>query len=866
MMPIDQHIHDSGNTDLYSLQQENNPVASQVIQSPASKQTVEVLQQPTGINGPRKSIGRRVSFATTARVRLYEKDEDELSSNDSSDSDIPSTFEPNESTQKRIPSLWKPMPLAMKISEEDEDINTMAITTCVGGILDDISSNTNIDTHDMELTTCVGGLLSQSISESINFESLADMDITECVGNVIVESYHPDNSMEMTTCIGGILESRSIQDHVELSTNTINTAVDNDNDSNQHSIHEDNASFEVFVDDKVSFALSPQKDNIEQFPRVSTPIALQTKKSPLWRVSLSPIHLFSKDHKLLSNRDSLNPGTPKWAPYTTPIHASIAQLSGGTKRSSLIKHRTSDTLKDDVSFINTIEKPQIFDMMDSPLSNRHSNDHHSPLVLTPKQSINHVSITPSKLSLKTNKEETSALFSPRNLKKKQTILNPAHPIPTMKEFLSTIGIRFLDHVSSSARRETLARLHDERSCDGGYFRDKLLISMCIHQPENQLYEQGCAVLEEKISEAKSVLDGLESKFVNQPPPCLVNNQDFYSNEWLQRFKLIKSHARNQVKDQWYNWRKSHLGPLVGLYNDHIQRLQADGNILFMIRGQVETITNQISTIKQWLIERHNSLKKEKHILNNTDWKLYHALIDQKGQNDLHITQLQSNIDHLQMKQSREWEQMEELCRNRDGVMDQLGQAHNDIGSIVDIDALELEWNRMSYDLLCKTSGVYPKKLSKDRMEFTCQPFRDLKLYLIVSRSIPSIQMLSNDVSHIIDSFCCRILPKILENVPLKNLFTVLYEEIFLVKELDDEIVMASLNYHFEIVQSDECNISSLILCLERISDITINILHSSNASTLEYQVIYTMNNETVTSRYTNITLNKLLEQLSTLDK
>lgn len=865
MIPIDQHIHDVNNIDLHSLQQENNPVASQISQSPIFKQTVtEVSQQPIEINGHRKSIGRRVSFATTARVRLYEKEEDEISSKDSSDSDIPNTFEPNESTQKRMSSLWKSMPLAMQISEEDEDINTMAITTCVGGILDDISSNINNDIHDMELTTCIGGLLSQSISEFSNFESSADMDITECVDHVIVESSHPDTFMEMTTCIGGILESRSIQDHMKLSINTINPVTDNN--LSQQSIQDNSASFEVFVDDEVSFTLSPQKDNIEQLPRVSASTVTQTKKSSLWRVSLSPIHLFSKDRRSSSNRDSLNPGTPKWAPYTTPIHASIAQLSGGIKRSSVVAHKISDTLKDDVSFINTIEKPQIFDMMDSPLSNRHSNDHHSPLALTSKLSISHASITPSKLSLKSNKEETSALFSPRNSKKKRAILNSSHPIPTMKEFLSKIEIRFLDHVSSSARRETLARLQEERSCDGRYFRDNLLISICIHQPENQLYEQGCSVLEEKISEAKLVLNELESRFVDQPPPCLINNQDFYSNESLQRFRLIKSHARNQVKDQWYNWRKSHLVPLVGLYNDHIQRLQDDGNALFIIRGQVETIANQISTIKQSLIERHNSLKKEKHILKNTDWKLYHALIDQKEQNDSHIIKLQSNIDRLKMEQSRQMDQMEELCRNRDSIMNQSTQVHNDIDSIVDIDALELEWNRMSYDLLCKTLGIYPKKLSKDRMEFTCQPFRDLKLYLTVSQSIPSIQMLSNNVSHIIDSFCCRILPKILENVSLKDLFTVLYEEIFLVKELNDEIVIASLNYHFEIVPSDGCIISSLILCLESINDIIINILHSSNTCTLEYQVIYTMNNENVTSRYTDITLSKLLKQLSDLDR
>jgi hypothetical protein len=982
----------------------------------------------------RKSLGRRVSFATTARVRLYEKEDDDAGEQNSETEEetevkkqqvtaaqnngkaVSAQFIPNETISRanRNSSLWKPM---QSHKEEDDGAYAMAMTTCVGGILESNDAETlknfESDPDRMELTDCVGGVLNEMnssdsggsnsflmqpvatledtcmdltdsvgriLSESTlpnpfsEESALEPMDMTECVGEILVqeamthinELQQTEIDMNITACVGSIISSSMTsepsQEYVYPNSTTASISEivldeatkENQSDSsteNSESLpetfvlaqddkkspeisksisteHDMHASFEVIVDEEVSFTISgpftspsdrqvngqaPYNDILSPV-MVNSALEYNQNISPLsgrgavWRASLSPKAIEptnsesrlsvsdskSKDHLPMphtrtsmsstNNRASIG-GTPKWTSYTTPISASIAQLSGGrsklrgslsarhtpvlssgtapTERSIASapssRHPSSGyTISDDhVSFIHTMEQPGIFDMISSPLSSRN-------VLLSPKsfqptlhgasfsplsQSLQR---TPSKLRPLSLQEEHSALLfpspikvskTPKPSKSPQAQLSPKNQM-SLKEFLSTTGVRFLDHVSTSTRRETLARLYEERTSDYGFFtRDRLLLGICIHQPECQLYEQGCAVLEEKILETHSALESMETRFptsfsipsITKPAGSNKAAPNSFSAEFITRIKTLKNHARNQAQDQWYQWRRTHLLPLDSLFQEHINHLDQDGLRLDQLRSSLVALSTQMNAFKAQLLDRRKEIERNQILIKSMDWSKYKKALQQKSEEEDRIRELNERLNSLSRQSAQYRTQMDLLSKEKDGLLDSLGLVHQDLDSLIEIDMGQVSLTKVYYDLICQTAGVRIKKIhmnsisSADEnplLEFICAPIPELfRLHLFISppsdkptgslfsiQSVKCLPPLSQSTQslplqdHTLDSicirFCLNILPKLLQNIPFQSFFTRLFEEIYLAYNLQQNLEAASLQIPIELLPTD----------------------------------------------------------------
>ena len=93
---------------------------------------------------------------------------------------------------------------------EENGIQQMEMTACVGAILKQEDAHMQIDhqscevlvqneDHEMEMTTCVGKILEQNEDH--------EMEMTTCVGKILVQK--EDHEMEMTTCVGQIMQQQT---------------------------------------------------------------------------------------------------------------------------------------------------------------------------------------------------------------------------------------------------------------------------------------------------------------------------------------------------------------------------------------------------------------------------------------------------------------------------------------------------------------------------------------------------------------------------------------------------------------------------------------------------------------------------------
>lgn len=867
--------------------QENDP-ATMYLGNPHSPSGKAISQcQNVTNNGDksgRKSLGRRVSFAATARVRLYEKEEttpsqspapptEETDSDDESPALQPSaSFDPVESLTIRPKfTIWKPM---QSHKEEDD----MAITACIGGIIATeapcLSTPNGNDPDGMELTECVGGFLvsTQPEPSTIKPTDSSPMELTEPLGHILsnisrdtldvadIES----QDMQLTACIGEILSdgATTVTDNLDTDpvlANDLAAIVDANEDiiknvsdtivsdvapafPTEHVKDPGSASFEIVVDDEIHFTLSSAHvpDVSQEQPFVSDdksppdPLPLPPTlsesmqsgpTSPVWQASLSPTPRNSAS--FIPNvtpvyRSSI--GTPKWAPYTAPIHASIAQLSGGRKsRGSISAHQTPTTVghsryisDEHVSFITSMEQPRNFDLMDSPISSRHSpmvihSPKHrrltSPLVRTPSK------LRPTSLFPSPKPKPSTALIATDTSTTDH--INIATGL-TLKEFLSVVGIRFLDHVSTSTRRETLARLYEERSSDFGFFlRDRLLMSICLHQPESQLYEQGCAVLEEKITETRAALDVMENKF---PKSFFIphKNDAVFSSEWISQLKALKTHARNQVQDQWYQWRRTHLVPLGELFQEHITKLQQDGAQLDQVRASMESVSNQLRSFHNLLLDRKRSIERDQSLIQQMDWKHYITIMQQKEKQDLHIQSIKDRIATIEKENNQCRSQLDGMAQTKDKLMDSLGQVHQDLDSMIDIDMSQVTWSKVQYDLVRSVTGVSINKLNSANglLDLTCSftpDFAKLDVRFkchdnsMIFDSIKSISKVRSTPEFLF--FTESVLPKMLFNVPWNKCIAIIYHELCLLQTLDAQLLEASLKFPIERVVPDLESIS-----------------------------------------------------------
>lgn len=212
------------------------------IENAMSNQASQQEQQQTKQN-PRKSLGRRVSFAATAHVRLFEREEDdndgaiendEAASTPDSPISAPQKFSPvrlNEDNDRdRLLSLVhsptphfnpskasiaNPSNLRLSITTEQMRSPTSSTRESAGSFDIDLK-----DTNSSSFTSYISGCEDndEDVMPPIVNEEDVDMDFTGCVGGILKEAgstlnehKSEDHAMDMTVCVGGIIKRFDLQ-------------------------------------------------------------------------------------------------------------------------------------------------------------------------------------------------------------------------------------------------------------------------------------------------------------------------------------------------------------------------------------------------------------------------------------------------------------------------------------------------------------------------------------------------------------------------------------------------------------------------------------------------------------------------------
>jgi kinetochore protein Spc7/SPC105 len=138
---------------------------------------------------------------------------------------------------------------------------------------------------------------------------------------------------------------------------------------------------------------------------------------------------------------------------------------------------------------------------------------------------------------------------------------------SLQDFLDMTRIRFME-LSTTKRRHTAApaAFHDNEIDETDESFDRYVVAAACTLPEFELYQHACHEMKKYISEGRSFVRDLEanvmeenpllfSEYLTAPPDqrAIMDNQ----------FKNLKTSARLEAREKWYEWRSTLLRDLKG---------------------------------------------------------------------------------------------------------------------------------------------------------------------------------------------------------------------------------------------------------------------------------------------------------------
>ena len=520
----------------------------------------------------RKSIGRRVSFAATAKVRVFEKQKESpasiVASNNNSfgaedqeddvfnslmgegrisfindENDPFNAVSANQNPFPASPVVIQSKPTGSNtiaspggdsVSSFEIDIKEGTDMSLIAeeeeAVVADSDLEDEIDAMSMDFTQTVGRMSNGS-----------DMDMTQPLPsfNNRLSSSRPSidetQGMDLTTCIGGILKSPRPQPHQHPST--------------------------------------PSKDVVMQFDEEDAEVKMQAQKSIEMLMSPSPFW----------------PSSPK----TTVVTSTFSPM-----------------------IIDKEERPAAFNFTASPLiSSKSSTEavHHSQpgKILFPTQTgtaSHQQPITSGNNSTAEelfkqfiNQDNLGSSFKPSNLGSPKNSGESSLKKADLKEFLNECGVRFLDNLSSLNRRETNSRPRDS-SISAVPGRSLTVMSTSV--PEGEIVEKASEVLTQKILGAKDQLEKLENQFNISPPQFFPSTNKNNVEQSSLRLKILKSVSRLISKQEWYQWRRLTIESIT---NNAIEKNLAS---LLDIEQRLDACISQFSSSSKNPEDQLEVLEKE----------------------------------------------------------------------------------------------------------------------------------------------------------------------------------------------------------------------------------------------------------------
>lgn len=152
---------------------------------------------------------------------------------------------------------------------------------------------------------------------------------------------------------------------------------------------------------------------------------------------------------------------------------------------------------------------------------------------------------------------------------------------SLKEFIEQTGVSFLidTDLIDKKNKSVIFPLVDRFQADK--FRiNQLYNALYLDTPILEMNAFICNELVRRISQSKKQFDDLERQVSTSIPPPLLFSEYFHSNKEMrellnQQIQLVKSYAKLEAKNSWYEWRIQHLNGIQNVLMENLVLLKEE---------------------------------------------------------------------------------------------------------------------------------------------------------------------------------------------------------------------------------------------------------------------------------------------------
>ncbi|GAO51325.1 hypothetical protein G7K_5428-t1 [Saitoella complicata NRRL Y-17804] len=248
-----------------------------------------------------------------------------------------------------------------------------------------------------------------------------------------------------------------------------------------------------------------------------------------------------------------------------------------------------------------------------------------------------------------------------------TVEEPTEKNISLSNFLDMTGISFLDGLTTTRRRETIAIPQSmmKEPQDVDYIKASL-----VTLPMLELFQHCCKELKTSITDGQEAVKEIEQDTLEDNPLLFQEYLNAASDVRAimdSQFKLIKTNARLKAKGVWYEWRDKLVQGVLEDMQKKMESLEQDEKTLVHAKEELTPILAQLKA-------RHAEVKKK---LENKRAKK--QAIEESNQEELkkvreRITELDEEIKERRAQLEAEEKEKEEADRKLAKVEEQTADA------------------------------------------------------------------------------------------------------------------------------------------------------------------------------------------------
>lgn len=261
------------------------------------------------------------------------------------------------------------------------------------------------------------------------------------------------------------------------------------------------------------------------------------------------------------------------------------------------------------------------------------------------------------------------------------------PPISIEQFFSLTGIKFMDELTVP-RRSTFHRAgiqarnrRDSATSDTGEEPviplAEYVVAMTVDVPQLELYSHVAQDLQAWIEHSKANFKQAEAECAKVTPE-LFREYSRCSEEdrpdFQQSLKLIKSHAHDQAKSQWYEWKLQWVEQLQETADQGFADLEADAKVLESLTRQVQDLLPSLREEYEQAIRELEQEQAEVDELERSDQSYLNELKATIAEQDFALDSFRTEISESKAKLANLSEKLEEIEQQKKESMQAISDA------------------------------------------------------------------------------------------------------------------------------------------------------------------------------------------------